>query len=142
MRIVCWQTILMKYHTLFLLKTRGMSQKLLSAAVTIGALRVNRSFFAYNIKPVLSGHSKKGRLVIGFNDQLSLNADQKYCRMLQESILQYFQHSLSYYLSFRPLFCLFLSGHLRWVLLYAAISTKILCDGPDVTFLKLTWAFS
>ena len=27
------------------------------------------------------------------------------------SILQYFQPSLSYHLSFRSLFCLFLSGH-------------------------------
>ena len=30
----------------------------------------------YTVKPVLSGHSKK-------KDQLSLNAGQKYCRMLQ-----------------------------------------------------------
>ena len=41
---------------------------------------------------------------------LSLNAGQKYCRMLQESILQYFRPSLSYHLSLRPLFCLYLSG--------------------------------
>ena len=56
MRIVCWQTILMKYHALFLSKTRKdvakytlflpkklekMSQNLLSAAVVIGALRFN-----------------------------------------------------------------------------------------------------
>ena len=39
---------------------------------------------------------------IGFKDQLSLNAGQKYCRMLQESILQYFRTSLSYHLSLRP----------------------------------------
>ena len=41
MRIVCWQTILMKYHSLFFGKLREMSQKLSSAAVVIGALRVN-----------------------------------------------------------------------------------------------------
>ena len=41
MRIVCWQTILMKYHTLFFWKLEKMSQNLLSAAVVIGALRVN-----------------------------------------------------------------------------------------------------
>ena len=58
------------------------------------------------------------RPIIGFQDRLSLNAGQKYCRMLQESILQYFRPSLSYNLSLRPLFCLFLSGHLRQVLLY------------------------
>ena len=34
------------------------------------------------------------------------------------SILQYFRPSLSYYLTFRSLFCLFLSGRLRQVLLY------------------------
>ena len=38
--------------------------------------------------------------------------------MLKESILQYFRPSLSYHLSLRPLFCLFLSGSLRQVLLY------------------------
>ena len=35
----------------------------------------------YTVKPVLSGHSKK-RPKIGFQDGLSLNAGQKYCRML------------------------------------------------------------
>ena len=33
------------------------------------------------VKPVLSSHSKRPKL--GFQDQLSLNAGQKYCRMLQ-----------------------------------------------------------
>ena len=36
------------------------------------------------------------------------------------SILQFFQPSLSYSLSLRSLFCLFLSGRLRQVLLYLA----------------------
>ena len=44
---------------------------------------------SYTVKPVLSGHSKR-RTKIGFQDRLSLNAGQKYCRMLRESILQYF----------------------------------------------------
>ena len=68
-------------------------------------------------KPVLSGHSKR-RPKIGFQVRLSLNAGQKYCRMPQESILQYFPPSLSYHLSLRSLFCLFLSGHFTQVLLY------------------------
>ena len=38
--------------------------------------------------------------------------------MLQESILQCFRLLLSYHLSLRPLFYLFLSDHLRQVLLY------------------------
>ena len=41
MRIVCWQTILMKYHTLFFQKLGKISQNLSSAAVVIGALEVN-----------------------------------------------------------------------------------------------------
>ena len=60
----------------------------------------------------------KRKTKIVFQDQLSINAGQKYCRMLQESILQYFWPPLSYHLSLRPLFCLFLSGCLRQVLLY------------------------
>ena len=40
MRIVCQQTILMKYHTLFFRKLGKMSQNLSSAVVVIGALRV------------------------------------------------------------------------------------------------------
>ena len=40
MRIVCWQTILKKYHTFFF-KLEKMLQNLSSAAVVIGALRVN-----------------------------------------------------------------------------------------------------
>ena len=40
MRIVHWQTILKKYHTLFFQKLGYKSQNLSSAAVVIGALRV------------------------------------------------------------------------------------------------------
>ena len=36
----------------------------------------------YTVTPVLSGHSKS-RPKVGFQDWLSLNAGQKYCRMLQ-----------------------------------------------------------
>ena len=41
MRIVCWQTILIKYYTLFFLNIRKMLQNLSSAAVVIVALRIN-----------------------------------------------------------------------------------------------------
>ena len=53
------------------------------------------------VKPFLSGHSKR-RPKIGFQDRLLLNAGRKYCRMLQESILQYFRPSFNYHLSLRP----------------------------------------
>ena len=63
------------------------------------------------IKTVLSGHSKR-RPNIGFQDQLSLNAGWKYCRMLQESILQYFWPSISYHSSLRTFVLSFLNGPL------------------------------
>ena len=50
---------------------------------------------------------------IGFQDQLLLNAGQKYCRYLQ-----YFLPSLSYHLSLRSLF---LCGRFTQVLLYSSI---------------------
>ena len=50
---------------------------------------------------------------ISFPDQFLLNAGQKYCH-----ILQYSQPSLSYHLSLRSLFCLFLSSRFTQVLLY------------------------
>ena len=50
----------------------------------------------------VNGHTQKDR--IGFQDLLLLNAGQKYCRI----IMQYFQPSLSYHLSFIiSLICLF-----------------------------------
>ena len=39
MKIVCWQTILMRYHTLFFRKLGKMSQNVSSAAVVIAVLR-------------------------------------------------------------------------------------------------------
>ena len=68
----------------------------------------------YNKKPVLSGHPKRGPKLI-FQDQLSLNAGQKYCRMLpfKGSILQFFPPSLSYHLSSRSLYGLFFEWPLK-----------------------------
>ena len=59
------------------------------------------------VKPVLSGHSKKTKKN-GFQDRLLLNSGQKYCRIF----------NTSYHLPLSPLFCLFLSGRLRQVLLF------------------------
>ena len=73
-----------------------------------------------------SGCSKRPK--IGFQNRLSLNANQKYCRMLQESILQYFRPSLSYHLSLRSLFCLFLSGRFRQVFIVLRQLSTILND--------------
>ena len=49
---------------------------------------------------------------IGFKDRSTLNAGQMYCKCI------YFRPSLSYLLPLSPLFCLFVSGCLRQVLLY------------------------
>ena len=67
----------------------------------------------------------KKKIKNGFQDRLSLNAGQKYCRMLSRSILQYFRPSLSYHLSSRTLFCLFLTGRLRQVLLQSLTHISI-----------------
>ena len=75
----------------------------------------------YTVKPVLSGHSKR-RPKVGFQDRVPLNAGQMYCRMLQESILQYFRPALRYHLPLRLMFCLYLIGRLRQVLLYLFIT--------------------
>ena len=66
--------------------------------------------FSYSKTCLKQPLSKRPKM--GFQDQLLLNAGQKYCRM------QYFRPALSYHMPLRPLFCLFLSGHLRQVLLY------------------------
>ena len=52
---------------------------------------------------------------MGFQDQLSLNAGQKYCRMLQGEHSAILRPALSYHIALRPLFCLFLRGRLRQV---------------------------
>ena len=41
MRIVCWQTIVMKYQSLFFSKLGKMSQNLSSAAFMIGTFKVS-----------------------------------------------------------------------------------------------------
>ena len=65
--------------------------------------KVYREELTCTVKSVLSDHSKR-RPKMEFQYQLTLNAGQKYCRMLSWSILQYFRPSLSYHLSLRPLF--------------------------------------
>ena len=55
-----------------------------------------------------------------------------YCLMQVKSILQYFRPSLSYHLSFRSLFCLFLSGRLRQVLLYITNCASKQCQGTKL----------
>ena len=62
------------------------------------------------VKRPLSKRKKNGS-----QDQLSLIAGKRIAECSKGSIMQYFQPSLSYYLSLRPLFCLFWSGHFTQV---------------------------
>ena len=65
------------------------------------------------VKPVISGQSKRRPKLVFKTDYRSMHF-KSIAECSKRSILQYFQPSLSYHLS---LFCLFLSGHLRQVLL-------------------------
>ena len=82
---------------------------------------------------------QKRRPKIGFQDWLSLNAGQKFCRMLQggehSAILLTF--IISSHLSLRSLFRLFLSGGLRQVLLF----WQPKCSFCFVDFFLLKWDF-
>ena len=77
------------------------------------------------VKPVQNGHSKK-RPVIVFQDQLSLNADQKDCRMLQgeHSAIHSTFIKLQFVIKIFVFFCL--RDRLRQVLLYIQHLTEIL----------------
>ena len=74
------------------------------------------TFFIYSKTFVKRPLSERPQ--IGFQDQLLLNAGQSIAECSKGSILQYLRPSLSYHMSLRPLFCLFLSGHFTQVLLY------------------------
>ena len=55
---------------------------------------------------------------MGVNTDYRLMQVESIAECYKGSILQYFRPSLTYPLSFIPLFCLFLSGHFTQVLLY------------------------
>ena len=74
--------------------------------------------FCHNtVKLVLSGHSKIDKTKVLKRNGIFMKVEG-IAECSKGSILQYFRPSLSYHLSLRPLFFLFLSGHLRQVLLY------------------------
>ena len=77
--------------------------------------------YIYNntVKPVLSGHLKKTKMVS--KTGYCLMQVKSIAECSKGSILQYFRPSLSYHLPLRPLFCLFLSGGLRQVLPYIGV---------------------
>ena len=69
------------------------------------------------VKPVLISHSKRTQKLVFRTDYCLMQA-KSIAECSKGSILQYFRPSLSYHFSLRHLFCLFLSGRLRQILLY------------------------
>ena len=65
---------------------------------------------ATTVKPVLSGHSKKLKTKIGFEDKLSLNVLQGEHSVILSTFIKLL-------LPLKSLFCLFCSGRLRQVLI-------------------------
>ena len=63
--------------------------------------------------------SKRGKIV--FQDLLSLNAGQKYCRMLQQEHSAILLTFIKLPFVIEALFCLFLSGRFTQVLLYSTL---------------------
>ena len=70
---------------------------------------------------------------IGFRDQLLNNAGQKYCRVLQGEYSAILLTFIKLPFVIKSLFCLFLSGCLRQVLLYYQISVA------EQVGVSLTW---
>ena len=68
-------------------------------------------------KTCVEGHSQKDHNLV-FKTNYRLMQVKSIAECSKESILQYFWPSSSYHLSFKSLFCLFLSGHFTQVLLY------------------------
>ena len=62
---------------------------------------------------------------IGFQDQLSLNAGQKYCRMVQGGHSAILLTFIKLPLAIKILFCLFLTGHFTQVLLYSLVNLQL-----------------
>ena len=91
-----------------------------SAGQVIYLVHVDR----YTVKPVLSGHSKQDQK-LDFKTDYRLMQVKSIAECSKGSILQYFLPSLSYHLSLRSLFCLFLIGRLRQVLLYVVMQDTI-----------------
>ena len=87
------------------------------------------------VKPVLSGHSKR-RPKLVFETDYHLMQVKSIAECSKRSILQYFRPLISYHLSLTSLFCLFLSGRLRQVLLYLLkISVTFVTDEVSINVL-------
>ena len=99
--ILKWQLI---YNTIAPVQLNNMPSRLITLKKT-------------TIRPVLSGHSKR-RPKLFLKTDYRLMQVKSIAECSKGSILQFFRPSLSYHLSLKSLFCLFLIGRLRQGLLY------------------------
>ena len=81
---------------------------------------VNEAHYAVYSKTYLERHSNKP-----INTDYPLMKVKRIAECSKGSILQYFRPSLSYHLSVLSLFCLFMSGRLRQVLLYSQAENTV-----------------
>ena len=98
----------------------------------------NESIIRNTVKPVLSCHSKKDQKLVFMTDY-GLMQVKSIAECSKGSILQYFGPSLSYHLSLRSLFCLFLSGRLRQVLLYVNCQDIFHTFGTNVNIFRTSF---
>ena len=87
--------------------------------------------YAHSVKPVLNSHSKKDQKLV-FRTDYSLMQVKSIAECSKRAF--FIRPALSYNLSLRPLFCLFLSGHLKQVLLHVK-STLISC--ADISLINI-----
>ena len=86
----------------------------------------------HTVKSVQNGLSQKEQK-LGFKTKHRLMQVKSIAECSKGSILQYCRPSLSYCLSLRPLFCLFLCGRFTQVLLHVFIHINSV--SPDVAFM-------
>ena len=87
---------------------------------------VNHQVSQITVKPVLSGHCQKDQKWL-FKTNYRLMQAKSIAECSNGSTLQYFRPSFSYHFPIRPLFCHFLSGCLRQVLLYMGLNMGKTC---------------
>ena len=78
-------------------------------SLSYGAFSSSALTTEHTVKPSLNGHSQKDQKLV-LKTSYHLMQAKSIAECSNWSILQYFQPSVSYHLSLRSLFCLFLSG--------------------------------
>ena len=109
------------YINLSVLQNRKYGHYQLKRFILIVKYNHSKLFYSKTcLKRSLNNNTKNG-----FKVNYSFMQVKSIAECSKGSILQYFRPSLSYHLSLRTLFCLFLSGRLRQGLLYFQIQVQI-----------------